>query len=122
MVIVGGAGNSIDRDQGYSIESDLVKIVSATSHTNVELVPVFERYDRPQLSSSVKRVNLELDRLLRSGVGSGMSLIPVDAIGRWGFTSHGLHLNRIGKDILARLIANSLRGDTAPLGSSSFLG
>ncbi|XP_049953378.1 uncharacterized protein LOC126469976 [Schistocerca serialis cubense] len=38
VVIVGGPGNSIDRDSEYSIESDLVKIASATKHTSVGFV------------------------------------------------------------------------------------
>lgn len=112
VVIVGGAGNSIDRDKGYSIKSDLVKIASATGRTNVEFVPVLRRYDRPQLNSSVSRVNMELDRLLLSGAGSNIGLVSVDAIDRWGFTRHGLHLNRNGKGKLAGLIADSLRGGT----------
>lgn len=116
VVIVGGAGNSIDRDSNYSIESDLVKIVSATKHTGVELVSVLERHDRPHLNSSVGRVNLELERLLGSGMGSHIGVVPVKSIRRWDYTRHGLHLNRKGKGKLSGLIAKKLMGDTITCG------
>lgn len=116
VVIVGGAGNSIDRDPDYSIESDLVKIVSATRHTDVRLVSVLERHDRPHLNSSVGRVNLELEWLLGSGMGPHIGVVPVKSISRWDYTRHGLHLNRKGKGELSRLIANDLRGDTITFG------
>lgn len=66
VMVVGGAGSSIDRDQGYNIECDLVKIACATNHTNVGFVPAFMWYDQLQLNSSVRRVNMELDQLLRA--------------------------------------------------------
>lgn len=112
VVIVGGPGNSIDRDSEYSIESDLVKIASTTKHTSVGFVSVLRRHDQPHLNSSVGRVNLELEWLLRSDIGSHIGLIPVDAIGRWDYTRHGLHLNRKGKGKLSGLIAGNLRGGT----------
>lgn len=121
VVIVGGVGNSIDRDQGYSIECDLVKIASATTHTNVGLVPAFVRHDQPQLNRSVRRVNMELDQLRRAATLSDIGLVPVEAIDRGDFTRHGLHLNRKGKGKLAGLLAKSIRGDTSTHGCTSFL-
>lgn len=116
VVIVGGAGNSIDRDPDYSIESDLVKIVSATRHTDVRLVSVLGRHDRPHLNSSVGRVNLELERLLGAGMGPHVGVVPVGSISRWDYTHHGLHLNRKGKGKLSGLIADDLRGGTITCG------
>lgn len=110
VVIVGGPGNSIDRDPGYNIECDLAKIESATRHTSVEFVSVLRRHDRPHLNSSVGRVNLELEWLLGSGAGSHIGLVPVDSLSRWDYTRHGLHLNRKGKGKLAGLIAGNVRG------------
>lgn len=116
VVIVGGPGNSIDRNCEYSIECDLVKISSATKHTSVGFVSVLSRHDRPHLNSSVRRVNLELERLLMSDMGSHIGLIPVDDICRWDYTRHGLHLNRKGKGKLSGLIASNLRGGTVTNG------
>ena len=108
-------------DQGYSIECDLVKIASATTHTSVGLVPAFMRHDRPQLNRSVRRVNMELDQLHRAATLSDIGLVPVETIDRGDFTRHGLHLNRKGKGKLAGLLAKSIRGDTSTHGCTSFL-
>ncbi|KAJ4451839.1 hypothetical protein ANN_03317 [Periplaneta americana] len=47
IVIVGGPGNSLDRDVSYSVEKDLENISKDSSHTNVE---VAELFDRPNAS------------------------------------------------------------------------
>ncbi|KAJ4441319.1 hypothetical protein ANN_11173 [Periplaneta americana] len=51
IVIVGGPGNSLDRDVSYSVERDLENISKDSSHTNVEVVELFDRYDKPWLHS-----------------------------------------------------------------------
>jgi hypothetical protein len=47
IVIVGGPGNSLDRNHYYSVEKDVNFIAERTANTNVGLVSFFSRYDKP---------------------------------------------------------------------------
>ena len=73
IVIVGGPGNSLDRNFKYSIERDLNIIARRTNHT-AGFVNLLRRHDRPWMNKRVKSVNLWLDRAL---LGHGMSHIGV---------------------------------------------
>jgi hypothetical protein len=44
---VGGAGNSLDVNQDYSIDKNLNFIAERTSNTNVGFVNLLSRYDKP---------------------------------------------------------------------------
>lgn len=109
VVIVGGAGNSLDRNLNYSIEVDIDNIRQRSSHTNVEFVNLFWRHDKPWMNNPVRNVNLRLDLAqLRSDM-SHINFIDTSTIVREEYTSHGLHLNARGKDTLTRLIADSIQ-------------
>jgi hypothetical protein len=61
FVIVGGPGKSLDRQYHYSIEKDLNFIAKRTSHTDVRLVNLFRRHNKPQSNRKVGSVNVWLD-------------------------------------------------------------
>ena len=48
VVVVGGPGNSLDRNSNYCINDDLINISKNSSHTSVKFLGLFERHDRPQ--------------------------------------------------------------------------
>jgi glycerol dehydrogenase-like iron-containing ADH family enzyme len=58
IVIVGGAGNSLDVNQDYSIDKDLNFIAERTSNTNMGFVNFLRRYDKPWMHGRVRSVNL----------------------------------------------------------------
>ena len=110
IVIVGGPGNSLDRNLKYSIEKDLNFIAKRTNNTNVGFVNLLRRHDRPWMNRTVKSVYLRLDGAL---LGHGMSHVGVTdttTLKRDKFTTHGLHLNWQGKRRLMLLIAGGLDG------------
>lgn len=107
VVIIGGGGNSIDRDPSYSIEADLDSISENSKHTNVNFVELFHRYDKPSLRSMVKAVNDKLWNF--SGKHVNFNIVSVNSLRREEFTRHGLHLNSRGKKTLAELVAEELR-------------
>lgn len=110
VVIVGGAGNSLDRDGEYDIGGDLERIATQTGGTNVHFVQLFQRHDRPRLNTAVRRINTRLEEaLMTEGMGH-IAVVPVETIQRSDFTRHGLHLNRYGKGRLAKLIGDSVVG------------
>jgi hypothetical protein len=47
IVIVGGPGNSLDRNYNYSVQKDINFIVERTASTNVGFVNLFQRHDKP---------------------------------------------------------------------------
>jgi hypothetical protein len=120
IVIVGGPGNSLDSKYHYSIEEDLTFIAKRTSHTNVGLVDLFRRQDKPWMNKKVRSVNVQLDRAL---LGHGMShigVIDTTTIVIKEYMNHGLHLNWQGKRKLTLLIARKL-GDDHVSGMAVFL-
>jgi hypothetical protein len=46
-VIVGGPGNSLNRNYNYSIEKDINFIAERTANTNTGFVNLFQRHDNP---------------------------------------------------------------------------
>lgn len=124
IVIVGGGGNSLDRDPSFDIEQDLRSISSSSSHTNINFVELFHRYDKPSLRDKVKAVN---DKLWNFSANNGnINVLSVNSIRREEYTRHGLHLNSRGKKTLAKLIAEEFNCNRPiPVivgGSSRFLG
>jgi hypothetical protein len=74
IVIVGVPGNSLDRDYYYLIEKVVNFIAERTVHTNVGLVNLFQRHDKPWMNGRVRSMNLPLDWAL---MGREMSHIGV---------------------------------------------
>jgi hypothetical protein len=60
VVIVGGPGNSLNRNYHYSIEKDINFIVEKTSNTNVGFVGLFRRHDKPWMDRKAMCMNLRL--------------------------------------------------------------
>jgi hypothetical protein len=58
IVVVGGPGNSLDRDYCYSIEEDLNFIAKMTGHTSVGLVNLFRRHDKLWMNRKVRSMNV----------------------------------------------------------------
>jgi hypothetical protein len=105
IIIVGGPGNSLDRNYHYSIEDDLNYIAEWTSNTRVGFVNLFQRHDDPRMNEKVRSMNLRLDRALMRNDMSHIGVTDASSIVREGYTRHGLRLNSRGKERLAHLIA-----------------
>jgi hypothetical protein len=107
---VGGPGNSLDRNQYYSVEKDVNFIAERTTNTNVGFVNLFSRHDKPWMNERVRRVNLLLDRALMGRDMAHISVIDTASLVRDEYTAHGLHLNSQGKRRLTHLIADRISG------------
>lgn len=115
VVIVGGPGNSLERNLNYQIERDLSDIAQKTSHTNVRFVGLLWRHDKPWINRCVREINLRLERSLVEAGSAHIDAIDVSSILRSEHTVHGLHLNPRGKDKLTQLIAESIKGRHIPV-------
>jgi hypothetical protein len=60
-IIVGGSGNSLDRNYYHSVEKDANFIAERAANTNVGPVKLFKRHDKPWMNGRVRRVNLRPD-------------------------------------------------------------
>ncbi|KAJ4449965.1 hypothetical protein ANN_01372 [Periplaneta americana] len=109
VIIVEGAGNSLDRNFNYSIDGDIHNIAQRNGHTNVGFVNLFQRHDRPWMNRRVKSVNLRIDLAQLERDMAHINIIHTSSIVREEYTNHGLQLNSRGKDSLTRLIADSLQ-------------
>jgi len=64
IVIVGGAGNSLDMNQYYSVDKGVNFNAERTSNTNVGFVNLLRRYHKLWMNRRIRSVNLQLDRSL----------------------------------------------------------
>ncbi|PNF16230.1 hypothetical protein B7P43_G15297, partial [Cryptotermes secundus] len=109
-IIVGGPGNSLDRNYHYSIENDHSYIAERTSNTNVGFVSLFKRHDKPWMNGRVRNMNPRLDGALMGHDMSHIGVIDTSSILREDYTMHGLHLSSRGKKRLTQLIAERVVG------------
>jgi hypothetical protein len=104
IVIVGGARNSLDKNQDCSIDKYLNFIAKRTSNTNVGFVNLLRRYDKPWMNGRVRSMNLRLDRALMRCDMSQINVTDTGTIVRKEYITHGLHLNSRGKMRLTHLL------------------
>jgi hypothetical protein len=110
IAIVGGPGNSLDRNHYYSVEEDVNFITERTTNTNVGLVNLFSRHNKPWRNERVRRVNLWLDRALMGRYTAHIGVIDTASLVRDEYTTHGLHLNSLGKRRLKHLMTERKSG------------
>jgi hypothetical protein len=98
--IVGGPGNSLDRNLNYQIQKDISDIAQKTSSTNVKFDGLLWRHDKPWINRWVRGVDLQLEHSLVEVDRTHTDVVDVSSITRRKHTVHGLHLNPRGKDKL----------------------
>jgi hypothetical protein len=108
VIIVGGPGNRLDRDQSYGTKDDTGNIARNSINTNIGFVSLPERHDRPHMNKWVRSANARLEHALWSPDRSHIGLIDVSSSNRYDHTRHGLHLNSEGKEKLVQLITNEI--------------
>jgi hypothetical protein len=108
VIIVGGPGNSLDRDLNDKIENDMDNIAKNSTHTNVGFVGLLDCHDRPHVSKWVRSANMRLEHALWSADRSHIGLIDVSSLNKNDHTRHGLHSNSRGKEKIEQLISNEI--------------
>jgi hypothetical protein len=109
VIIVGGPGNSLDRDLNYKTENDMDNIAKNSIHTNAGFVGLLDHHDRPHMSKWVRSANMRLERALWSADRTHIGLIDVSSLNRKDHIRHGLHLNSREKEKPVQLFANEIR-------------
>ena len=108
VVIVCGGVNNINKNGSIKGLKSVIQFVQNRSNTNVIIMNAPHRYDLEEKScvnKEVKVYNRKLNNVMRRY--NYTEVIDMSA-NRDHYTEHGLHMNGIGKDWLARRIVNSI--------------
>lgn len=84
----------------------LESFIESQAETNVFVVSQFRRYDI-LFSNIINQESIRVNKRLAQH--KEINLINVQNFGRRLFTDHGLHLNRMGKKLLSKNIADSIK-------------
>jgi hypothetical protein len=92
--------NDAERSDFRKVFHDVISFVKSVQHTNVILVSIPYRYDlmSSDTNNEIKNFNRKLCKLAK--IFSHVNTIEVDS-NRQIFTTHGLHLNGLGKELLS---------------------
>jgi hypothetical protein len=104
LIICGGTNDSAV-NKSTSTFHNISNFVTRNNHTNVILVNVPYRYDTGNssiINEGIERLNKTLNKLFT--VSPRASFLKIDQNGNL-FTNHGLHHNRLGKQIFFHQIA-----------------
>jgi len=108
VVIVCGGANNINKNESIKGLKAVTQFVQSRSNTNVIVMNAPHRSDLEETScvnTEIKRYNRKLNDIMRRYNHS--KVINMSA-NRDHYTTHGLHMNKAGKDWLARRIADSI--------------
>jgi len=107
-VVIWGGSNDINKNEASCGLKHLQNFINHTSNTNILTLAAPHRHDLQQTSCINKEIhvfNRKLHKIFK--VRDSVSVIDID-VHRSNFTQHGLHLNTVGKEKLAEIIAKSI--------------
>jgi hypothetical protein len=111
VIVVSGGTNDMDNncDKGSKVLKKMTKFMQSYNNTNIVIMNIPHRYDlekNSKINLKIQKVNRKLKKMLyRFG---HVTLLETDTERKF-YTKHGLHLNKKGKDVLARSIANLIQ-------------
>jgi RNase H-fold protein (predicted Holliday junction resolvase) len=108
IVFSGGANDmdNINRTKGSDIVKKITKFIQTYNNTNIVILGIPHRFDLnkdSEINLEIQKINTKLRVVTNSF--SHVSMIEMEPK-REFFTKHGLHFNKIGKEKLAKSIAN----------------
>jgi hypothetical protein len=109
MVVIWGGAHDIGKNKSNQALKEIKNFVQTHSRNNVIVISAPHRYDLSQTScvnQEVKVFNQKLCKYLRAYNNS--LIVEVDP-NRNYYTCHGLHLNRKGKELIARKTALAIQ-------------
>jgi len=109
MVVIWGGARDIGKNESNQALKEIKNSVQTHSKSNVIVISAPHRYDLSQTScvnQEVKVFNRKLFKYLRAC--NNTLIVEVDSH-RDYYTRHGLHLNRKGKELIAKKIALAIQ-------------
>jgi hypothetical protein len=108
IIVFWGGTNDVSKNNSQVGLKHIVNFVKLNSHTNIILMSVPRRHDLPDwscMNSEVKTFNRKLVKFMKPFKYVTIAKVNLN---RECFTRHGLHMNNLGKDRIALMIANSI--------------
>ena len=105
-VVIWGGSNDINKNETSRGLRHLQNFANHKSNTNILALTAPERHDLQETSCVNKEVqvlNRKLHKIFKAR--DNVSIVDID-LHRNDFTQHGLHLNTVGKEKVAEIIAN----------------
>ena len=106
IVISGGANDmDINEDKGSEVLSMMTKFMQTYNNTNIAIISIPHRFDldnESRINLAIQKINSKLKKMTK--LFRHVSMTEMESNRKY-YTKHGLHLNKAGKEGLARSIA-----------------
>jgi hypothetical protein len=109
VVVIWGGSHDIAKNATKKDLEHMAKFVKENSHTNIVILEAPQGHDLSTLScvnNDVKVFNRKLQKMIKTH--NNMEILYVDT-SRGHFTRHGLHMNGMGKEKMARKISEAVK-------------
>lgn len=117
VVVINAGSNDVKLNLRTVLSQKVkAKLAYLKAKTNVVVVTLPPRYDRPDLNEVVYKCNKDL---YENEVTEDCHFIPFNSYQRKFFTRHGQHLNKLGKDRLSSEIGKCITSLLSDIGTSS---
>lgn len=116
IVIIGGTNNTHDTSKTPKeilADFDLDKIKQASKTNPIIMVEILKRYDNPEINNTIRKLNLNIKTIVRHYKKHNLiRFVKTDDLGKNLYTKisnteYSIHLNYIGKNVLAQRIAET---------------
>lgn len=108
IVIIGGTNDITNCLNEKYIPNKVEKTIQCCSNTNVIVSAIPYRYDLPHLNRKIYYINSYLQKLCDKY--SNTHFLSLDALKRYHYTNHGIHLNSSGKLKMSTTIVTLMKG------------
>lgn len=110
FVALFGGSNDVYKNETSKACCELEKHLAYMSHVNVLIVNIPHRHDLPHWSCVNKEITAANKRFLAiSQQFKNVTVVDISNIGRRFHTSHGLHLNGVGKLLVTQKILDAIK-------------
>ncbi|KAG8320312.1 purine nucleoside metabolic process [Homalodisca vitripennis] len=106
LLVIAGT-NNIETTGVARFLDDVNNLIKNTENINLLLATIPMRHDVPHLDLKISRINSELENLAEKYKNS-LKLLPLHLLPRHLFTLHGLHMNKKGKNKVAKMIVEMI--------------
>ncbi|XP_039286689.1 uncharacterized protein LOC120351912 [Nilaparvata lugens] len=130
LIVLGGSNNINEPNLDHLPEvTEKINDVPLSLKTNVIISTIASRFDRPELNQTISQTNIAIHKTINNQKNKNSKQLGVcflnERLERENFTNHGLHLNRSGKVIfckrLAEMIESRLQSSRTSLVTEPFL-
>ena len=109
VVVVWGGSKDVGKNESKKGINRIQRFVETNKHTNIILMEVPHRHDLIQescVNKEVKKYNSRIRKHMKVHENAEVLHVNLD---RSGFTKRGLHMNAMGKEVMAKRIVEAIK-------------